>query len=92
MPPTTVVFSQDHDGTAPVALWLAELRRTEPRAFAKCVVRLERLRELGHELRRPESDTLREAFMSCGHGLGTSTIASPISSTGVWWRCCYTPW
>lgn len=62
MPPTTVVFFQDDDGTAPVAGWLAELRRTQPRAFAKCVVRLERLRELGHELRRPEADTLRDGI------------------------------
>ena len=59
MPATTVVFFLEDNGTAPVAMWLAELRRTEPRAFAKCVVRLERLRELGHELRRPEADTLR---------------------------------
>lgn len=61
MPRTTVVFFRDDDGTAPVAMWLAELRRVEPRAFAKCVVRLERLRELGHELRRPEADTLRDS-------------------------------
>lgn len=46
MPPTTVVFFQDDDGTAPVALWLAELRRVEPRAFAKCVVRRDNYRIL----------------------------------------------
>lgn len=62
MPLTTVVFLRDDDGTAPVALWLAELRRVEPRAFAKCIIRLERLRELGHELRRPEADTLRDGI------------------------------
>lgn len=62
MPPTTVVFFQDDDGTAPVAAWLADLRRVQPRAFAKCVVRIERLAELGHELRRPEAETLREGI------------------------------
>ena len=62
MPPTSVVFFQDDDGAAPVAIWLARLRRTQPRAFAKCVVRLERLREWGHELRRPEADTLRDGI------------------------------
>ena len=70
MPPTTVVLFQDDDGTAPVALWLAELRRVEPRAFAKCVVRLERLRELGHELRRPEADILRDGIHELRARLG----------------------
>ena len=28
----------------------------------KCIVRLERLREMGHELRRPEADFLREGI------------------------------
>ena len=70
MPPTTVVFFQDGDGTAPVAIWLAELRRVEPRAFAKCVVRLERLRTLGHELRRPEADTLRHGIHELRARLG----------------------
>jgi phage-related protein len=31
-----------------------------PKARAKCLVRLERLAELGHELRRPEADYLRD--------------------------------
>ena len=70
MPPTTVVFFQDDDGNAPVALWLAGLRRAEPRAFAKCVVRLERLRELGHELPRPEADTLRDGIHELRARLG----------------------
>ena len=70
LPPTTVVVFQDDDGTAPVALWLAELRRVEPRAFAKCVVRLERLRELGHELRRPEADALRAGIHELRARLG----------------------
>jgi len=70
VPPTTVVFFQDDDGSAPVGLWLAELRLAEPRAFAKCVVRLERLRELGHELRRPEADTLRDGIHELRARLG----------------------
>jgi hypothetical protein len=28
------VFFQDHDGTAPVAAWLVELRQAEPRVMA----------------------------------------------------------
>ena len=55
-----VVFYQDVDGTVPALDWLKELRRREPRAFAKCVVRIGRLAEAGHELRRPEADYLRD--------------------------------
>jgi phage-related protein len=32
------------------------------RALDKCTVRIERLRELGHELRRPEADLLRNGI------------------------------
>lgn len=70
MPRTTVVFFQDDDGTAPVVEWLVELRRTQPRAFAKCVVRIERLCELGHELRRLETDTLRDGIHELRARLG----------------------
>lgn len=70
MPATSVVFFLDDDGTAPVAVWLAELRRANPRAFAKCLVRLERLREVGYELRRPEADTLRDGIHELRARLG----------------------
>ena len=73
VPRTTVVFFQEDDGTAPVVVWLAELRRVEPRSFAKCVVRLERLRELGHELRRPEVETLRDGIHELRPRLGHVT-------------------
>ena len=62
MPPTPVIFFRDRDGTVPVLEWLQELRRRRPRAFAKCVVRIERLADLGHELRRPEADFLRDGI------------------------------
>lgn len=70
MPKTTIVFYKEVDGTAPVMEWLERLRRTTPRAFAKCVVRLERLAELGHELRRPEADTLRDGIHELRAKLG----------------------
>ncbi|MCX7414290.1 MAG: type II toxin-antitoxin system RelE/ParE family toxin [Planctomycetia bacterium] len=59
MPKTLVVFFKDSDGYVPVLEWLAILRQTNDKAFAKCVVRVERLEEAGHELRRPEADMLR---------------------------------
>ena len=52
-----LVFYQDDDGTCPVLDWL---RTIPPKARMKCRVRMERLAEMGHELRRPEADLLRD--------------------------------
>lgn len=57
MPRTEVVFFADEDGTAPLLTWLDQ---QEKRVQDKCLVKIERLEELGHELRRPEADYLRD--------------------------------
>jgi phage-related protein len=57
MPRTDVVFYRDDDGSVPVLEWIDGLVR---KAWLKILIRLERLRELGHELRRPEADLLRD--------------------------------
>lgn len=57
MPRTGIVFYKDDDGNVPVIEWLAGL---PSKAQAKCLVKIERLAELGHELRRPEADLLRD--------------------------------
>jgi hypothetical protein len=49
-------------GRAPVLEWLRELRRSDPKAFAKCTTVIDRLRDLGHELRRPTADFLRDGL------------------------------
>ena len=59
MPRTTVVFYCEEDGTVPTLDWLDGL---SSKVVAKCRVRIERLRELGHELRRPEADFLRDGI------------------------------
>jgi phage-related protein len=46
----------------PVLDWLKELRRTDQRAYASCVAAIGRLSELGHELRRPLADFLRDGI------------------------------
>ena len=57
MPQTEVVMFAEEDGTCPFLVWLDE----QPgKVQDKCIVRIERLAELGHELRRPEADTLRD--------------------------------
>ena len=55
MPKTRVVFFCEKNGEVPLLAWFARLPR---RAQDKCRVRVERLAELGHDLRRPEADYL----------------------------------
>lgn len=57
MPTTEVLFYQEEDGTVPLIQWLQGL---QAKALEKCLARLLRLEELGHELRRPEGDYLRD--------------------------------
>jgi phage-related protein len=62
LPPTEVIFYQDDSGRAPVVEWLTELRRLDRKGYAKCVPRIRRLAEMGHELRRPEADYLQDGI------------------------------
>ncbi len=55
-----VVFYEDGRGGVPVLEWLDELRKTNKKAYAKCRVRIERLAEMGHLLRRPETDYVED--------------------------------
>ena len=66
MPKTNVVFYQEDDGSVPILEWLDSL---QPKALDKCTVRIERLKELGHELRRPEADFLRDGIYELRIGL-----------------------
>lgn len=62
MPPVDVVFYQEEEGVVPVLDWLGELARRDRRIVVKCRERIERLAELGYELRRPEADLLRDGI------------------------------
>ncbi|MGB7293216.1 MAG: type II toxin-antitoxin system RelE/ParE family toxin [Thermodesulfobacteriota bacterium] len=59
MPKARVVFYCEADGAVPVLDWLDAL---PDKVKAKCLVRIERLKEQGHELRRPEADYLRDGI------------------------------
>lgn len=59
MPRIRVVFYQETAGSAPVLDWLDTL---PSKAQDKCRVKIERLRDVGHELRRPEADILRDGI------------------------------
>ena len=65
MPETEVLIFVEDDGSAPLLAWLDEL---PAKVRDKCLVRIERLSEKGHELRRPEADSLRDGI----HELRTS--------------------
>src|SRR5574342_520268 len=66
MPKIDVVFYQENAKTIPVLDWLDRL---PVKAQDKCRVRIERLRDLGHELRRPEADYLRDGIYELRVGL-----------------------
>jgi len=57
MPRTTIVLFRESDGSVPMLDWLEEL---PDKVKDKCVARLRRLGAMGHELRRPEADFLRD--------------------------------
>jgi phage-related protein len=54
---TELVYYQEEDGMVPLVEWLNELPL---KVVQKCQAKLERLEQLGHELRRPEADYLRD--------------------------------
>jgi phage-related protein len=58
LPQTEVYFFREPQGeTLPLLKWLDQL---PTKVRAKCIQRIDRLGELGHELRRPEADFLRD--------------------------------
>jgi phage-related protein len=59
VPKINVVFYRDENGVAPVLEWLDQV---PPKAADKMVARILALREMGHELRRPLCDFLRDGI------------------------------
>ena len=54
---TRVVFYREEDKSVPLLTWLDAL---PSKVQLKCLARIERLKEEGHALRRPEADFLRD--------------------------------
>jgi phage-related protein len=71
MPQTRLLFFRNADGSAPAWDWLRDLRVKNPKAYAKCAVRIKRLAEMGHELRRPEADFLQDGIYELRAKSGT---------------------
>jgi phage-related protein len=59
VPRTPVILYRDDDGMVPLLKWLAGL---PDKARLKCRMRIKRLNEMGHDLRRPEADYLRDGI------------------------------
>jgi phage-related protein len=70
MPQTSVRFYQESPGEVPVLDWMHELAHRDKRAINKCRAAIERLKELGYELRRPEADLLRDGIYELRVRLG----------------------
>ena len=62
MPRTDLLAFRDERGETPLAGWLRHLEETNDKAFVKVLVRLQMLGDLGHELRRPHADILRDGI------------------------------
>jgi len=78
MPEISVFFYLEDSKAVPVLDWLDGL---PAKAQDKCRLRIERLRDLGHELRRPEADLpkgrhLRVASRTSGHELSHALFLS----------------
>ena len=56
------MFYREANGRAPVVDWLQDLLRENERAWVSCRARIELLAQLGHELRRPAADYLRDGI------------------------------
>lgn len=67
VPKTRVALYREEDGSCPFVEWFDEL---SAKVQDKCYLRLERLREVGHELRRPEADFLRDGIYELRVSLG----------------------
>ena len=57
MPRVDLILYKEEDTSVPLLDWLRSLP-SKPRD--KCIIKIERLRDHGHELHRPEADYLRD--------------------------------
>ena len=62
MPSTTVYIYRDASGESPFLEWFRELDQQDRRAANACIIRIQLLATLGHQLRRPHADLLRDGI------------------------------
>lgn len=71
MPQTRLIFFKELDGSVPLLDWLEELAEENPQAYVNCAARIRMLKELGHELRRPHADYVRDGIYELRAKKGT---------------------
>ena len=64
MPRTNVALYRDDDGRTPIVGWLDQL---PVKVHDKCLAYLGRLGQLGHEMRRPMADYLRDGIYAVSY-------------------------
>jgi phage-related protein len=69
MPKTKIVFYKESDGNVPLLSWLDDLKPVA--AADKCIVVIKQLSKLGYELRRPQTDILRDGIRELRTRLGS---------------------
>lgn len=62
MPATEIRVFRDDDGSVPFWEWLDGIEARNRKVYEKCRSYIRRLREKGHELRRPTADLLRDGI------------------------------
>lgn len=75
-------YRESQDGRVPLLQWLEGL---PTKVQAKCTERIDRLGELGHELRRPEADFLRDGIYELRASYRGATTECSISSRARGW-------
>ena len=71
MPTTKIVVYQEREQLVPLLDWFDNSKIHNALSRRKCLLAIERLRVMGHELRRPEADYLEDGIyelrVSCQH-------------------------
>ena len=62
MPETEVRAFRGENREVPIQAWLDDLKRHEPKVYAKCLARILELAEQGNQMRRPHADYLRDGI------------------------------
>jgi hypothetical protein len=63
MPRTVILVYRDGPGSVPpLTAWLDGLKKTERKAYVRCLGRIQDLARYGNELRRPTADYLRDGI------------------------------
>ena len=78
-----IIFFKEENGEIPIIDWLDELPE---KAQDKCLAKLKRLEDLGHELRRPEADSCATGSMSfeSAHGSIIESSTSFMVARRLW--------